>query len=78
MSEVLETSDRQVDSVFVIVDPFWTTFVFGTFSSGKFYRHRKLSTDGPEGWGMSMFVVLEGVVGMRTAYSYSLYFSDQV
>src|SRR3954464_9272963 len=38
MSAVLETSDRHVDSVSVIVVP--TTFMFRTISSGKFYRLR--------------------------------------
>ena len=67
MSAVLETSDRHVDSVSVIVDPFWKTFVYRTFSSGKFYRHRELTTVFTRGV-VSMFVVFGGVVDIRIVY----------
>ena len=43
MSAVLETSDRHVDSVSVLVDPFWATFMFRIFASGKFYGIGQLS-----------------------------------
>ena len=71
MSAALETSDRHVDSVSVFVDPFWTTSIFRTFSSGKFYRHRELLDS-------STFCMLGGAVGIRVAYPYSLDFSDQL
>src|SRR3954465_14433986 len=77
MFAVLETSDRHVDMVSVIVDSFRVTFMLRVNSSGRFlpapgnYRQTV-----PEG-GMSMFGKLEGVVDIWIAYSYSLYFSDQ-
>ena len=64
MFAVLETSNRHVDRVSVIVDPFRTTFVYITYSSGQLYRHRELPAGFTRG-GMSMFVVL-GVCGWYT------------
>ena len=43
MSVVLETSDKHMDSVPVLVDPFRATFMFRINSSGKFSRYRELS-----------------------------------
>src|SRR4051812_16959119 len=43
MSAVLETSNRHVDIVSVLVDPFRTTFMFRINSSGKFYRLRMIT-----------------------------------
>ena len=76
MSAVLETSDRHVDRVSVIVDPFWKAFVFGTFSSEQFYRHRELSvgfTGG--GGGCSTFGKLEGCGGYTgTVFGFVMFF----
>src|SRR4051812_27273027 len=76
MSAVFETSDRHVDSVYVLVDPLRATFMLSTNSSGRFLSAPG-NIDRRLGGGMPMLDKLEGVVDIWIAYSYSLYFSDQ-
>ena len=78
MSAVLETSDRHVDKVSVIVDPFWKAFVFETFLSGQFYRLRELPAEFTGGGNVRRSVCWRGVVGIRVGYSYPWHFSDQL
>ena len=64
MSAVSEISNRQVDSVSMLVDPFRTTFVFRTFSSGMFYRYRELPAGFTGGERFDVLYVRGGGEGM--------------
>ena len=64
MPEVSWTSDKSMEGVSGLVEPFLKTFVFGINSSGYFYNTRQIigltvPTELPEGDG-SMFGTLEG------------------
>ena len=77
MLEVSWTSDTRVGGVSGLVDLFRTIFVFGINSSGYFYSTGQFIGQAVQR-GVSMFVVLGGVVGIRIAYSYPWHFSDQL
>ena len=74
MSAVLETSDRHVDRVSVIVDPFWKAFVFETLLFGQFYRHRELPAGFTGGGQCSTFGMLEGCGGHTDGVPVSMVF----
>ena len=75
MSEVLETSDRHVDRVSVIVDPFWTTFIFRAFSSGKVYRLRSFDKQMNRRGKDSTFGMLVGGCGYTgTVFGFVIFF----
>src|SRR4051812_24583552 len=78
MYAVLETSDRHVDSVLVLIDSFWTAFIYRTFSSEMFYRLRSCDRQMNLRRNVPRSVCWRGMVDTRLAYSYSSYFSDQV
>src|SRR3954469_10577269 len=76
MPEVSWTPDKYKGGVSGLVELFRTTFVFGINSSGRFLPAPGI-IDRQPGGGMLMLGKLEGVVGIRIVYSYSLYFSDE-
>ena len=75
MSAVLETSDRHVDRVSVIVDPFWTTIVYKAFPSGKGYRLRSSDKQMNRRGKYSTFGMLEGGCGYTgTVFGFVIFF----
>ena len=51
--------------------------MFRIFASGEFNRYRELPNRATIGGTVRCSVCYRGVVGIRVAYSYLLYFSDQ-
>src|SRR3954462_12834777 len=78
MPEVSSTSDKDNGGVFVLVEPSWTTFVFGINSSGHSNSTGQFIGQTVRRGNVRCSLCYRGVVDIRIAYSYLLYFSDQL